>query len=153
MHGDEHGLVPGLEVSLVAKHVVGPWLLEEMYNAGLFRYDNDTVWQNGDSKIFFFHSIEDVDFKQIIGGKIMSKSEISTSNIGGIKSRKDTVEMGKVNIVRGTSSSRRIVTLLKRNSCLAIVGQTPHEDKYIREVETLHLADRTSRPGDSIPWL
>ena len=72
----------------------------------------------------------------------MSKIEITTSNIGGIKSRKDTVEMGKVNIVRGTSSSGK--SSLLRGIHAAIVGQTPHEDKYIREVETLHLADRTS---------
>ena len=72
----------------------------------------------------------------------MSKIEITTSNIGGIKSRKDTVEMGKVNIVRGTSSSGK--SSLLRGIHAAIVGQTPHEDKFIREVETLHLADRNS---------
>ena len=51
--------------------------------------------------------------------------------------------MGKVNIVRGTSSSGK--SSLLRGIHAAIVGQTPHEDKYIREVETLHLADGKDR--------
>lgn len=67
--GDEHGLVPGLEVSLVAKHVVGPWLLEEMYNALAYfvMTAKPRFWRNGESRIFFFHSIEDIDLEQIIG--------------------------------------------------------------------------------------
>lgn len=72
----------------------------------------------------------------------MSKIEINTTNIGGIKSRKDAIEMGKVNIVRGTSSSGK--SSLLRGIHAAIVGQTPHEEKWTREVDNLRLHDRTS---------
>jgi len=72
----------------------------------------------------------------------MSKIEITTSNIGGITSRKDAIEMGKVNIIRGTSSSGK--SSLLRGIHAAIVGKTPFEEKWTKEVETLHLDDRSS---------
>ena len=67
--GDEHGLVPGLEHALVCKHVVGPWLIEEMYNslAYFVMTAKPRFWRNGESKIFFFHNPEEVDLKEIIG--------------------------------------------------------------------------------------
>ena len=72
----------------------------------------------------------------------MAKIEITTTNIGGIKSRKDVIEMGKVNIVRGTSSSGK--SSLLRGIHAAIVGQTPLEEKWTREIDTLRLHDRSS---------
>jgi hypothetical protein len=72
----------------------------------------------------------------------MSKIQITTTNIGGITSRKDAIEMGKVNIIRGTSSSGK--SSLLRGIHAAIVGQTPLEEKWTREIETLRLNDRSS---------
>jgi hypothetical protein len=67
--GDEHGLVPGLESSLVGRHVVGPWFIEEMYNslAYFVMTAKPRFWRNGSSRVFFFHNPEEVDIKEIIG--------------------------------------------------------------------------------------
>ena len=69
----------------------------------------------------------------------MSKIKVSTKNIGGLDKISAELSTGSVNIVRGSSSSGK--SSLMRGVHLGIVGRA---DKLGKEIENLHLDDRTS---------
>jgi len=72
----------------------------------------------------------------------MATIEIEAKNIGGIEKMNANLEIGKVNLVKGSASSGK--SSLMRGIHLGIVGRLPPQKKYEDEAETLHLDDRTS---------
>jgi energy-coupling factor transporter ATP-binding protein EcfA2 len=72
----------------------------------------------------------------------MSKVNVKLSNIGGLKSLNAELERGRLNVIRGTSSSGK--SSLMRGLHLGVVGTVPHQDLYLTEVNALHLNDRNS---------
>lgn len=72
----------------------------------------------------------------------MSKMNVKLNNIGGLKALNTQLDLGKINIVRGTSSSGK--SSLMRGLHLGVVGSVPHQDLYLDEVNALHLNDRNS---------
>jgi len=72
----------------------------------------------------------------------MSKLDIKLENIGGLKKLETSFDLGKLNIVRGTSSSGK--SSLLRGIHLGVVGSVPLQDLYTDEISALHLNDRNS---------
>ena len=72
----------------------------------------------------------------------MSKLDIKLENIGGLKKLETSFDLGKLNIVRGTSSSGKSSLLLGIH--LGVVGSVPLQDLYTDEISALHLNDRNS---------
>ena len=72
----------------------------------------------------------------------MSKLDIKLENIGGLKKLETSFDLGKLNIVRGTSSSGK--SSLLRGIHLGVVGSVPLQDLYTDEINALHLNDRNS---------
>lgn len=72
----------------------------------------------------------------------MSKLNVKLENIGGLKTLETSFNLGKLNIVRGTSSSGK--SSLMRGVHLGIVGSVPFQELYTNEVNALHLNDRNS---------
>lgn len=72
----------------------------------------------------------------------MSKMDIKLENIGGLKKLETSFDLGKLNIVRGTSSSGK--SSLLRGIHLGVVGSVPLQDLYTDEISALHLNDRNS---------
>ena len=68
----------------------------------------------------------------------MSNISVSTKNIGGTDNFDVKVSTGKVNIVRGSSSSGK--SSLMRGIHLGLVG-SPNQTQYREEAEKLHLDD------------
>ena len=68
----------------------------------------------------------------------MSNISVSTKNIGGTDNFDVKVSTGKVNIVRGSSSSGK--SSLMRGIHLGLVG-SPNQTQYREEAERLHLDD------------
>ena len=72
----------------------------------------------------------------------MSKLNVKLENIGGLKTLETSFNLGKLNIVRGTSSSGK--SSLMRGVHLGVVGSVPFQELYTNEVNALHLNDRNS---------
>ena len=72
----------------------------------------------------------------------MSKLDIKLENIGGLKKLETSFDLGKLNVVRGTSSSGK--SSLLRGIHLGVVGSVPLQDLYTDEISALHLNDRNS---------
>ena len=68
----------------------------------------------------------------------MSDISVSTKNIGGTEKIEVKISTGKVNIVKGSSSSGK--SSLMRGIHLGLVGN-PYEPDYQEEAERLHLDD------------
>ena len=71
----------------------------------------------------------------------MSDISVSTENIGGTEKLEFKISTGKVNIVKGSSSSGK--SSLMRGIHLALVGN-PYDPAYQSEAERLHLDDTTT---------
>ena len=76
------------------------------------------------------------------GVEIMAKIEVETKNIGGLDKMKASLELGSVNIVKGSSASGK--SSLMRGIHLGIVGRPLMEEVYEEEAEKLHIDDRSS---------
>lgn len=72
----------------------------------------------------------------------MTKLDIKLENIGGLKKLETSFDLGKLNVVRGTSSSGK--SSLLRGIHLGVVGSVPLQDLYTDEISALHLNDRNS---------
>ena len=68
----------------------------------------------------------------------MSDISVSTKNIGGTEKFDVKISTGKVNIVKGSSSSGK--SSLMRGIHLGLVGN-PNQNQYREEAEKLHLDD------------
>ena len=72
----------------------------------------------------------------------MTKLDIKLENIGGLKKLETSFDLGKLNVVRGTSSSGK--SSLLRGIHLGVVGSVPLQGLYTDEISALHLNDRNS---------
>lgn len=72
----------------------------------------------------------------------MSSINVKLKNIGGLKNLDAKLEKGKLNLVKGTSSSGK--SSLMRGLHLGIVGTVPHQNMYMDEINALHLNDKNS---------